>query len=325
MVKPFGKRRDYVTFQYCNHGTNAIFKDRFVKKTSECLLPYKAGVKGEVGMLGLPSSKSSITLSLAANAPSAIRNALYSYSVYSSERRRNLPFKDIIDFGDVTIHPTDNEETINRQYLSVKEILQSEICDTFIFLGGDHGISFPVIKAFAEAKGKIGVIQFDAHHDVRNLEDGGRTNGTPFRSLLDGDIIEGQHLVQIGIRDFANAEEYDHYVREQGVHVYTMGDIDTLGLTSIIRKELVRLSSEVEIIYISLDMDVIDQAFAPACPAPNPYGLTSRELLTSVATFAEYSKVKAIDIVEIDPSKDIRNLTSNLAAYVILTFLNHLK
>ena len=71
-----------------------------------------------------------------------------------------------------------------------------------IVLGGDHSISFPSITGFANSKGKVGIIQFDAHHDLRNLDDGGPSNGTPFRSLLENGVITGKQLVQIGIRNF---------------------------------------------------------------------------------------------------------------------------
>lgn len=66
-----------------------------------------------------------------------------------------------------------------------------------IVLGGDHSISFPSISGFASSKGKVGIIQFDAHHDLRNLEDGGPSNGTPFRSLLENDVITGSSLFKL--------------------------------------------------------------------------------------------------------------------------------
>ncbi|WP_010281867.1 formimidoylglutamase [Bacillus timonensis] len=308
-------------FQYLTPGKPAIFKDKYVTKVTECMKPYKKGAKADIGIIGLPASKSSISPSLAAEAPKTIRNALNAYSTYSGERKHDYKDTTILDFGDVHTHPTKLEETTERLYISVKEMLQTNACRRYIMLGGDHGVSFPSIRAFQEYFGRVGVIQWDAHHDVRNVEDGGRTNGTPFRSLLEGGFLKGEDLTQIGIRDYANALEYHEYVKSKDVSVYTMDDVDHNGIVPIMEKEIKRLSQQVDFIYLSVDMDVVDQAFAPGCPAIGPGGLTSRELLSSLSVAASHSKVKAMDIVEIDPSKDVRDITSRLAAHVLMCFM----
>jgi formiminoglutamase len=310
-----------VKFSYLQPGKPAVFKDRFVTKVNECLIPYSEGEKGEIGLIGLPFSKTSISLSQASDAPKTIRASLNSFSTFSGEREKDYKNVSIIDFGDVQTHPTDLEESIERLYVSVREMLEKGACQRYIMLGGDHGVSYPSIRAFKEHYGEIGVIQWDAHHDVRNLDDGGRTNGTPFRSLIDGGHLKGENLVQIGIRDYANAKEYHDYTKEKRISVYTMEDIEITGIIPIIKKELERLSGLVDIIYLSVDMDVVDQAFAPGCPAIGPGGITSRELLASISAAASHDKVKAMDIVEIDPSKDFRDMTSRLAASAMLRFM----
>jgi len=321
MEQKFGRETTMFEFQYLTPGQPVIFKDQYVTKVTECIKTYKHDAKGDIGIIGLPVSKSSISPSLAADAPKTVRNALHAYSTYSGER--NHDFKDIhvLDFGDVHTHPTNLIETTERVYISVREMIQTNACKRYIMLGGDHGVSFPSIRAFHEQFGRIGVIQWDAHHDVRNFEDGGRTNGTPFRSLLDGGYLNGEDLIQIGIRDYSNAEEYHNYCIRNGVTIYTMDDIDSMGIVSIIQKETERLAQKVDFIYLSVDMDVVDQAFAPGCPAIGPGGLTSRELLSSISKAVKHPKVKAMDIVEIDPSKDVRDITSRLAAHVIIRFM----
>lgn len=308
-------------FSYLQPGKPAVFKDRYVTKVNECIVPFFEGVKGEIGLIGLPFSKSSISLSQASDAPKAIRSCLNSVSTFSGEKDIDFNHVNIVEFGDVVTHPIDTENSIERMYISVKEMIEKNACDRYIMLGGDHGVSFPSIRAFHERFGKVGVIQWDAHHDVRNLEDGGRTNGTPFRSLLEGGFLKGDHLVQIGIRDYANAKQYYDYTKDHNMTVYSMSDIECEGIVPIVQREVERLSELVDIIYLSVDMDVVDQAFAPGCPAIGPGGITSRELLSSIAAAAEYQKVKAMDIVEIDPSKDFRDMTSRLAAHAMLRFM----
>lgn len=282
---------------------------------------YYHGDKGDIGIIGLPSSKSSISLSMAADAPATIRKSLGAYSTYSATRAKDYKSNKIVDFGDVPIHPTSIDHTLERLYLSITEMLETDACERYIMLGGDHGISFPSIHAFQKKFGKIGVIQWDAHHDVRNIEDGGRTNGTPFRSLIEGGILQGDNLVQVGIRDYSNAKAYDDYTKAKGIHVYTMEDVEEQGINSIIKQELDRLSKSVDVIYLSVDMDAVDQAFAPGCPAIGPGGFTSRELLSSIKAAVQHEKVRAMDIVEIDPSKDVRDITSRLAAHVMMNFM----
>lgn len=260
-------------------------------------------------------------MSQAADAPRTIRASLSSYSTFSGEVDRDYRDQRILDFGDVLTHPTEIDETHERLYVSIKEMIATESCGRYIMLGGDHGVSFPSIRAFQECFGRVGVLQWDAHHDVRNIEDGGLTNGTPFRSLIEGGFVKGEDLVQIGIRDFSNAKKYFDYVNEKGVSVYSMQAVEEEGITVIVKKEIERLASQVDFIYLSVDMDVVDQMFAPGCPAIGPGGITSKELLVSISEAAKHVKVKAMDIVEIDPSKDFRDITSRLAAHAVLKFM----
>jgi formiminoglutamase len=319
--KKYGRGFLLGKFSYLTPGKAAVFKDQFVTKVNECIIPVSLGEKGDIGLVGLPYSKTSISFSQAAEAPKTIRACLSGFTTFSGQKDTDYKDMRILDFGDVMTHPTDTEESIDRLFISVKEMLDQGSCDRYILLGGDHGVSYPSIKAFQKKFGTVGVIQWDAHHDVRNLEDGGRTNGTPFRSLIEGGFVKGDHLVQVGIRDFANAKRYHDYTKEKGIKVYNMTDVESEGITKIVKREIERLSNQVDIIYLSVDMDAVDQAFAPGCPAIGPGGLTSRELLASIAAAASHEKVIAMDIVEIDPSKDFRDVTSRLAACAMLSFM----
>ncbi|MFC4558151.1 formimidoylglutamase [Virgibacillus kekensis] len=297
----------------------AIFNDRHTTKVKELLTPWREGINHDFGLVGAPLSKPSISHSGAAQAPGAIRAALQSYSTYSAET--GIEFTDqIIDFGDLNMHPTDIQGSQHRIYEGLADVYATDAAKYWMVLGGDHSISYSSIKAYAADK-TIGVIQFDAHHDLRNTEDGGPTNGTPFRRLLEDGIINGINLVQLGIRDFTNARAYHQYADDNGVSVYTMKDVDDQGIMAILEKEIERLSGRVDEIYMSVDIDVLDQAFAPGCPAIGPGGMDSRTLLQGVRFAAVNPLVNVMDIVEIDPTMDFRNMTSRVAAYVMLEFM----
>lgn len=297
----------------------AIFKDRYTTKMKELLVPWQEGMRQRFSIIGAPLSKPSISHSGAAQAPGAIRSALQSYSTYAAET--GIDFTEpIIDFGDFYMDPTDIKGNQQRIVEGLSDVFSTKASDYWMVLGGDHSISYSSIKAYAAGR-TVGVIQFDAHHDLRNTDDGGPTNGTPFRRLLEDGIISGENLVQIGIRDFSNAKAYQDYAHDHGVTVYTMGDVNKTGLSVILGKEIAALAERVEVIYLTVDMDVLDQAFAPGCPAIGPGGMDSKTLLDGVRQVSGHEQINAMDIVEIDPTIDFRNMTSRVAAHVMFQFM----
>ncbi|TLS38328.1 formimidoylglutamase [Pseudalkalibacillus caeni] len=300
---------------------NSPFVDRFITKAGDLIEAWDGREAGDVGIVGVPLSKSSISHSGAAFAPGSIRKALRAFSTYSMEEDLDLNDVRITDFGDIQMHITDIMESQQRIERVLYEIFAGHRESLPIILGGDHSTSFPSISAFTKANGRVGIIQFDAHHDLRNLEDGGPSNGTPFRSLVEKNIIEGTQLVQIGIRDFSNSREYRDYADEQGVTVYTMKDVRERPIVELVNEGLKKLSDKVDAVYVSVDMDVLDQAHAPGCPAIGPGGMDSQTLLEAVSYLGGQTNVKAMDIVEIDPTVDFRDMTSRTAAHVILQFL----
>ncbi|WLR42467.1 formimidoylglutamase [Bacillus carboniphilus] len=299
----------------------ATFQDRHVTKIADCLEEWSGQQSPPIGLVGIPLSKPSISHSGASFSPHVIRNMLQKYSTYSMEEDLDLKELPITDFGDIDMHVTDLVECQQRIEKTVEQLTNDHKDTHWIFIGGDHSISCPTITGLQRNKGKVGVIQFDAHHDLRNVEDGGPTNGTPFRRLLESSAIKGDHLIQIGIRDFSNAKAYSQYGESHHVTMFSMKDVKEHPPKHMIKKCIDQLKDEVDSIYVSVDMDVLDQAFAPGCPAIGPGGMTSDYLLESMFLLGQEKKVEAIDIVEIDPTVDFRDMTSRVAAHVILQFL----
>lgn len=299
----------------------AKFIDQNVIRASEIIQAWHGQQLTGFGIIGAPLSKPSISHSGAALAPATIRKALSAFTTYSIEDDVDIKDTSIYDLGDITMHVTNIPESQNRIEETLTAILAEQSKFIPIILGGDHSISAPSIKAFHKAKGRVGVIQFDAHHDLRNLEDGGPTNGTPFRTLLKDRAILGEDLIQIGIRGFSNSKDYFEYGKQQQVTIYTMKDVRQKGIEPILSEAIQYLKEKVDTIYISLDMDVVDQAHAPGCPAIGPGGMDSQTLLDAISYLSQEPMVNALDIVEIDPTLDVRDMTSRLAAHVILQFL----
>ncbi|MGV3489472.1 MAG: formimidoylglutamase [Tuberibacillus sp.] len=307
---------------YLRPAGQAVFKDNGLIKFGETLRTWDGKPAKGYGLIGAPLSKPSISHSGAAFAPEVIRSIFKNTATYAIEEDIDLLHTPIVDFGDVLMHVTDLQESHNRIQAAVKEVMEKNPEIIPIILGGDHSITCPSFKGFKEAKGgTIGVIQFDAHHDVRNREDGGPSNGTPFRGLIESGALKPEHLVQIGIRNFSNSRTYSDYAANRGVTIFTMKNVRDKGILALVQESYQKLAGQVDEIYLSVDIDVLDQAFAPGCPAIGPGGMTNDDLFAGVKWLSAQEKTRAIDIVEIDPKQDFRDMTSRVGTFVILMFI----
>ena len=161
---------------------------------------------------------------------------------------------------------------------------------------------------------KVGLITLDAHHDVRD----GISNGSPIRQLIEAGL-PGEHIVQIGISDFANSKFYSDRVRDYGIHVIDRARLRSDSLQEIASAALAIAGENHRAVYLDIDMDVCDRSVTPACPAATPGGLSADELRQLVALLTADPRVRMADITEIDASIDSEDgRTVRLAALVIL-------
>jgi len=311
-----------VNNQYLYPAGKANFRDSYDTKIADWITAWDGTAEVDFGIVGLPLSKSSISHSGASMAPKAIRELFSAYSTFVVEDKINLNSLDVQDLGDILMHPTDIlgsqeriEKTLTKLYDKQRKMIP-------LLLGGDHSVTAPSVKAFKKLIGdEIGIIQFDAHHDIRNLEDGGPTNGTPFRTLISSKIINPKNLVQIGIRNYANAEHYSYEAESLGITVYPMQQVRTRSITDILTDALAVASKETKAVYVSVDIDVLDQAFAPGAVAIGPGGMDAWALLDALEWLGGKEIVRGLDIVCIDPTQDYRNMTSRIAVQLLLQFL----
>jgi formiminoglutamase len=193
-----------------------------------------------------------------------------------------------------------------------------------VILGGDNSITRPGVHA-AAAGGAIertGLLTLDAHHDLRDTGTG-LTNGNPVRALLE-DGLPGGNVVQVGIQPLANPRPASEVAREAGILVITADDVRARGIQPVIEEALGFLDPRVDAIYVDADVDVLDRAFAPACPGARPGGLSPAEVQAAVRRCGEHAKVRAIDIVEVDPDRDVGDVTVLAAASFVLAFASGL-
>jgi arginase len=200
-----------------------------------------------------------------------------------------------------------------------------------IFLGGDHSIAIGTVGGTATA-GPLGLIWIDAHADFNTPETSpsGNIHGMPVATLIgrghtdlvnlghDGPKLRAQEIAMIGIRDLDPGER--DALAASGIHVYTMRDVDELGLATVGRRALSHLT-HLPRIHVSLDMDALDPSTAPGVGTPVPGGLSYREAHLLMEILSESGKLASLDVVEINPILDDGNRTAELAVQLVASLL----
>ena len=274
----------------------------------------KGGDGAALAVLGVPMN-CSITPGQCELAPAAIRDALARYSMHDPDTGVDVAQLPVRDFGDITLVGNSAEGNFFR---CVEVMRRAHVGDSTILLGGDSSITRPGVHSLGFPLERCGLLTFDAHHDVRELEHG-LTNGNAVRALL-RDGLPGANVFQIGIQPFTNSTAYARVAHDEGINVVTVDQVYSYGIAAAVRDALATLSAHVDAIYVDLDVDVLDRAFAPASAGSRPGGLQPWMMRQAARICGQHGKVLIMDIVEVDPSKDIADTTSLAAASFLLAF-----
>lgn len=162
-----------------------------------------------------------------------------------------------------------------------------------------------------------GLVTLDAHHDVRSFH-AGPTNGTPVRGLIE-DGLPGARVAQIGIAHLSNSLAYRRWCEEQGIAIVDVELARATGVGSVVSDALDALAEHCTDLYVDLDVDVVDKAFAPGCPGSRPGGMLPEELMEAAFVAGAHPAVRCIDIVEVDATADPTGATVDLAAMCLLS------
>lgn len=249
-------------------------------------------IPSKIALVGVPWDKKGSYLQGPALAPNRIREALHcgSSNYYTELNVNPIEHEHFEDWGDLSL---EQYFDIEKQFAS---ILNKNV--RTLALGGDHSIAYPIIKAHYQFRGEFDILQIDAHGDLYDEFEGDKfSHACPFARIMENQLTS--RLVQVGIRAINPFQRSQ--IERFGVETIEMRQFDQ-GVRPTFDKPL----------YISLDLDGIDPAFAPGVSHHEPGGLTSREVLRLIQSIDV--PIVGADIVEYNPHKDVSDMTAMLAA-----------
>jgi agmatinase len=222
----------------------------------------------------------------------------------------------VADFGDLSVNPLSIEDTFQRIEQGMAALHDAAV--RCICVGGDHSISLPLLRAVTKKHGPVCLVQFDAHNDLWDEYFGSKySHGTPFRRAFEEGLLQEGGVLQVGLRGQVYSEgdfdfAYAHKVRMVTAEEFHEKGIATVGrhLQAFRRKP----------VYITLDIDSVDPAFAPGTGTPQVGGLTSVQILELVRALRGLNII-GCDLVEVSPPFDVGELTSLLAANLLFELL----
>ncbi|MDZ7831830.1 MAG: agmatinase [Desulfobacterales bacterium] len=258
------------------------------------------GIKGgDITVVGIPSDKNSSYLRGPALAPRRIREALFCES-------SNMWTEDLIDLGEFSGWEVLDDMRLSSQE-NVSELIENEIRQLLkrrlrvISLGGDHSITRPIIRAYGKGYQNLNILHLDAHPDLYDEFDGNQySHACPFARILEENMAI--RLVQVGIRTM-DGHQYEQ-AKRFGVEVIEMKDIGKI--------EQIKFDGPV---YLSLDLDCLDPAYAPGVSHHEPGGMSTREVLGIIRNFK--GRLVGADIVEYNPERDLHGMTGMVAGKIL--------
>ena len=270
----------------------------------------------DVAVLGVPLDTGTTFRSGTRWGPQALRTVSGLNSGYSFEMGVDLlESLNIVDVGDVSVIPANIEKSFDQIDKAVAFIHEREVFP--VILGGDHSIGYPDIRGLAPfVDGNIGIIHFDRHTDMSEMNLDERMHGTPFFHATNIPNAPATNLVQIGIGGWTGSHLGVRVAKERGATSITITDIERFGLDRIAEMALEIAWKDAKAVFLSFDIDSIDPAFAPGTGTPEAGGLLPREAFRMLHMVTREG-LAGMELVEVSPPYDVGDVTSILGARVI--------
>lgn len=267
-------------------------------------------------ILGVPFDVTSTYRTGARFAPTAIRQASLNIETYSLRSNYNTEKLPLSDLGDLHIS-SNPQKTINTLKLVAQDIFNMKKIP--VAIGGEHTITLGLLKGLGSKNKKTAIVSFDAHLDLRKEFLGLNLSHTTFMRLVN-ETIKPAKIIEVGTR--AICKEELEYSKKSGIEFITSNQMRKKEPTNIAQEIKNKLSS-FENVYLSIDMDVLDPAFAPGVQNPEPEGIQTHTLLDILCSICD-KRIIGFDVVEVTPIYD-SGLTAITASKIILELLSQIE
>jgi agmatinase len=287
-------------------------------------LPYTedpADLQGvDVAVVGAPTDDLVSDRPGARFGPRAIRAASCPWGPHLEAKVDASEVLRMVDFGDAPVLPADPART----HAAIEETVGLVVAAGAIpiVLGGDHSIAEPDVRACAASHGPVGLVHFDTHTDTGTQVFGAKvSHGTPMYRLVEAGLVDPARYVQIGLRGYWPGEAEFAWQRERGITSIFMHELREAGIRPAIDRALAVVGDGPT--FVSVDVDVLDPAYAPGTGTPEPGGMSSGDLLWACREVARRARVVGADVVEVLPgaigSADVTALVADRIVREILT------
>ena len=221
----------------------------------------------------------------------------------------------VVDFGDAPVLPADPARSHAAIEATVGQVLAAGALP--VVLGGDHSIAEPDVRACAAVHGPVGLVHFDTHTDTgREVFGVPVSHGTPMYRLVESGHVDPARYVQVGLRGYWPGEEEFGWQRERGITSLFMHDVRDRGIRAVVADALAAVGDGP--VFLSVDVDVLDPAYAPGTGTPEPGGMTAADLLWACRTVAAGVDLVGMDVVEVLPERvGSRDVTALVAERVV--------
>lgn len=280
--------------------------------------------RADVAVVGAPYDEGTSARPGARFGPRAIRQASYlSGDLWSIPLELDV-FRHlrVVDAGDAPVVPSRPDRA--HRVIREKVLRVAGTGPIPIVLGGDHSITYPAASAVSEVHRprRMGMVHFDAHADTAaDLWGALASHGTPMRRLIEEGWIDGRNFVQVGLRGYWPDEATFAWMHEKGLRWHRMVEIEERGAEAVVADAITEALDGPDVIYLSIDIDVLDPSVAPGTGTPEPGGLLARELLRAVRQIVSHVELVGMDVVEVSPPYDHGEDTARVANRCVLEAL----
>lgn len=252
-------------------------------------------------------------------APQAIRKASEGYDPYIPDLDFDFSNLNIADLGDLKLDLGDPLKSLSKIEDFTNVICREKV--RFAVFGGDHSITLPIVKALSKNLKKIGLIWIDAHLDFwEEYPEGTKiSHATVLKRIFETSNIEAKNVINLGFRAYGSAPYEKRDAEKRGIKIISTKNLLQRETLKQIEATVRELSENIEILHVSIDMDILDPAFAPGVTNPEPGGISTRDLLNILEIIGRYAF--SFDVVELAPPYDVSEITVHTAAAITIQML----